>query len=305
MGTLAQPACGGASAARRPAPAGKASDIVVAMSRLAQDRPRTPTVGDLLRSWRRRRGVSQLDLALEADSSARHISFIESGRARPSRDILIRLAERLDVPVRERNALLTAAGYAPLYPHVPLDDPGMTSVRSGLDQLMTAHLPNPALVLDGLYDVVASNRAVGVLIGEDVAPELLRPPLNAMRLTLHPQGLAPRIRNLPEWRAHLLERMLRQLGVRPAPALRALYDEVSAYQLPDEQAAPGHPDEPLPFALPLRIDVGGRVLSFVSTLTTFNTPLDVTVSELAVEAFLPLDEETSHALRELSQAWER
>ncbi|MFJ4124683.1 helix-turn-helix domain-containing protein [[Kitasatospora] papulosa] len=265
-----------------------------------------PKAGSLLRGWRKLRGLSQLELALRADSSARHISFIETGRSTPSRSMVLHLAEHLDVPVRERNALLMAAGHAPSYPETSLTAPEMTTLRAGLDQLLTAYEPFPALVMNGMYDVVAANKGVGMLL-DGVAGHLLRPPLNAMRLTLHPEGLAPRIRNLGEWRAHLLERMDRQATLRSSDALRGLYEEVAAYPVPDgiRSGPVGRPEVPTdaqetalhPFALPLRIEAGGRVLSFVSTATTFNTPMDVTVSELAVETFLPADPETAAALR--------
>nr|WP_198287210.1 helix-turn-helix transcriptional regulator [Frankia sp. QA3] len=262
----------------------------------------------MLRQWRERRRLSQLELALRADSSARHISFVETGRSAPSRAMVLRLAEHLDVPVRDRNALLIAAGYAPAYPETPLHDPAMTAVRAGLEQLLAAYEPNPTLVLDGHYDVALTNRAVLVLL-TGVPADLLRPPLNAMRLTLHPRGLAPRIVNLAEWRAHLLERMRRNMILRGSPALNALYDEVSAYPVPDPPAAddPG-PDAgiapaavPPPLALPMRIVVEGHLLSLISTVTTFNTPMDVTVSELAVETFLPADPETAKALAALGE----
>ncbi|MGW1816132.1 helix-turn-helix domain-containing protein [Streptomyces sp. NPDC002125] len=262
------------------------------------------TAGSLLRGWRKLRGITQLELALRADSSARHISFIETGRSTPSRAMVLHLAEHLDVPVRERNALLVAAGYAPSYPETALTAPVMTTLRAGLDQLLTAYEPYPALVMDGMYDVVAANKGVGLLL-EGVADHLLRPPMNAMRLTLHPQGLAPRIRNLGEWRGHLLERMERQAALRSSEALRGLHDEVAAYPAPAGGTSAGQ-DVPTdgrgpaahPYALPFRIEAGGRVLSFISTATTFNTPMDVTVAELAVEAFLPADAETTAALQE-------
>ncbi|MFC9948469.1 helix-turn-helix domain-containing protein [Streptomyces pratensis] len=254
-------------------------------------------VGSLLRGWRRLRRVTQLELALKADSSARHISFIETGRSTPSRAMVLHLAEQLDVPVRERNSLLLAAGYAPSYPETSLAAPAMATLRAGLEQLLGAYEPNPALVMDGLYDVVTANRGVHVLL-DGVADHLLQPPMNAMRLTLHPQGLAPRIRNLGEWRAHLLERMERQAALRSSEELRSLYDEVAAYPAPAGETPAGHgPAGAHPYALPLRIEAGGRVLSFISTVTTFNTPMDVTVSELAVETFLPADTETADALR--------
>ncbi|TVL92976.1 helix-turn-helix domain-containing protein [Streptomyces sp. SAJ15] len=255
-----------------------------------------PGVGALLREWRDRRRISQLELALRADSSARHISFIETGRSRPSREMVLRLADHLDVPVRERNALLIAAGYAPHYPDTALDAPEMEPLRTSVEQLLTGFEPYPALVVDGTYDIVAANRSVGMFL-EGVAEHLLTPPLNAMRLTLHPEGMAPRIRNLRAWRADLLSQMDRQLALLRSAPLRALYDEVSAYPLPpepepDAAESPGAAEYP-PFALPMVIEHDGRVLSFVSTIATFNTPMDVTVSELAIETFLPADPETS------------
>jgi len=262
--------------------------------------PPLPEAGALLRSWRERRQLSQLELALRADSSARHISFVETGRSRPSQALLLKLADHLDVPMRERNSLLLAAGYAPLYPERPLDDPEMRQLREAVERLLAAHEPYPALVVDGTYQVVAANRAIGLLL-TGVAEHLLAPTANAMRLTLHPEGVAPRIRNLPEWRGHLLRQMRRQLALARSEPLRTLYEEVSAYPLPDGTPADAgeDPTQLFPFALPLRIEHDGRVLSFLSTIATFNTPMDVTVSELAMETFLPADPETAAYLRTL------
>jgi transcriptional regulator with XRE-family HTH domain len=260
------------------------------------------TVGTLLRGWREQRRISQLELALRADSSARHISFIETGRARPSQPMVLRLAEQLEVPVRDRNALLVAAGFAPAYPETPLHDPAMDPLRSGLERLLSAYEPYPALVMNGTYDVMAANRGIAALVA-GAADHLLRPPMNAMRLTLHPEGLAPRILNLGEWRAHLLERIERQTALRGSGPLRTLYEEVAAYPVParePDEAADADPEAALPFALPMRIAHGGQVLSFISTATTFNTPMDVTVSELAVETFLPADPATAKALQSLT-----
>ncbi|WP_031509789.1 helix-turn-helix domain-containing protein [Streptomyces megasporus] len=250
-------------------------------------------VGPLLRHWRQRAGLSQLELALRAGSSARHISFVETGRARPSEEMVLRLAEHLSVPVRERNALLLAAGYAPHYPETPVDDPSLTSLRQGLERVLTAYEPYPALVVDGRYEVLAANRGIAVLL-DGVAEHLLRPPLNAMRATLHPDGLAPRIRNFLEWREHLLEQMRRQLALLRSAPLRELYEEVAAYPLPE--GGTERRGGETPFALPLVLDHGGRTLSFFSTITTFNTPMDVTVSELAIETFVPADPGTAAAL---------
>ncbi|MFE2089031.1 helix-turn-helix domain-containing protein [Streptomyces sp. NPDC059460] len=258
-------------------------------------------VGPLLRSWREQRRLSQLELALRADSSARHISFIETGRSRPSEEMVLRLAEHLDVPVRERNALLVMAGYAPRYAETALDDPAMGALREGMEQLLQGYDPYPALVVDGTYNVVAANRGIALLL-EGVAEHLLAPPLNAMRLTLHPEGLAPRIRNLREWRADLLAQMERQIALARSAELRELYEEVAAYPVPesaDGQDEPAGPPSALSFALPMVVEHDGRVLSFVSSIATFNTPMDVTVAELAIETFLPADQETATYLRSL------
>ena len=262
--------------------------------------PADQGVGPLLRAWREQRRVSQLELALRADSSARHISFVETGRSRPSEEMVLRLAEHLEVPVRERNALLLAAGYAPRFPETPLDDPALDAVREGIERLLQGYEPYPALVFDASYHVVAANRGITMLL-DGVPESLLRPPLNTMRLTLHPEGLAPRIRNLREWRGHLLEQMRRQIALRRSERLRALYEEVAAYPVPDAS----EDEEPQPagsvpyFALPMRIEHEGRTLSFISSTATFNTPMDVTVAELAIETFLPADPATVKHLHAL------
>ncbi|MFI7383605.1 helix-turn-helix domain-containing protein [Streptomyces sp. NPDC049813] len=257
-------------------------------------------VGRLLRDWRRRRRVSQLELALRADSSARHISFVETGRSRPSEELVLRLAEHLDVPVRERNALLLAAGYAPRFSRTPLDDPAMGPLRDGLDRLLRGYEPYPALVVDAVYDVVATNRGLELLMAPLPEELLARRPMNAMRLTLHPHGLAPRIRNLRAWRGHLLAQMERQIALARSPELRTLYDEVAAYPVPERPEGPdcSGSAEPVSYvALPLVIEHDGHVLSFMSTISTFNTPMDVTVAELAVETLLPADPATAKYLR--------
>ncbi|MEV8549363.1 helix-turn-helix transcriptional regulator [Streptomyces glaucescens] len=272
--------------------------ILTSAPAAAATAPADRGVGPMLRSWRERRRVSQLELALRADSSARHISFIETGRSRPSEEMVLRLAEHLDVPVRDRNALLLAAGYAPRFPETPLDDPALGALRAGMERLIRGYEPYPALVVDATYDVVAANRGITMLL-EGVPEDLLAPPLNAMRLTLHPRGLAPRIRNLREWRGHLLAQMERQIALHRSAPLRALYEEVAAYPVP-ETAPSAEPEEPVPyFALPMQIEYGGRILSFISSISTFNTPMDVTVAELAIETFLPADPATVKYLQEL------
>ncbi|WP_030936763.1 helix-turn-helix domain-containing protein [Streptomyces sp. NRRL S-646] len=262
--------------------------------------PTDKGVGPLLRAWRERRRISQLELALRADSSARHISFIETGRSRPSEEMVLRLAEHLDVPVRERNSLLLAAGYAPHYPETPLDSPALDALRQGMERLIQCYEPYPAFVVDSVYDVVAANRGMMMFL-DGVAESLLEPPLNAMRLTLHPEGLAPRIRNLPEWRGHLLAQMEREIALHRSAPLRALYEEVAAYPVPEPEYSHDHePADPVPyFALPMQIEHEGRTLSFVSSISTFNTPMDVTVAELAIETLLPADPATVKYLQSL------
>jgi transcriptional regulator with XRE-family HTH domain len=249
-------------------------------------------VGPLLRSWRRRRRLSQLDLALEAGVSARHLSFVETGRSRPSAEMVLHLAGRLDVPLRERNALLLAAGYAPAYAERPLDAPEMTPVREAIDRVLAGHEPHPALVVDRRWELVAANRGLGLLL-EGVAPELLEPPVNVLRVGLHPAGLAARIANLGQWRAHLLERLGRQVSLTGDPALRTLLDEVAAYPGPEApEARPG--DE---IAVPLRLRTDGGELAFLSTVSTFGTAVDITVAELSIESFFPTDARTAEIVR--------
>jgi transcriptional regulator with XRE-family HTH domain len=256
-------------------------------------------IGPLLRSWREQRRLSQLELALRADSSARHISFVETGRSRPSEEMVLRLAEHLDVPVRERNDLLLAAGYAPRFSRTPLEDPALEAVREGIERLIQGYEPYPALVFDASYDVVAANRGIMMLL-DGIPESLLRPPLNTMRLTLHPRGLAPRIRNLRQWRGHLLDQMRRQIALSRSASLRDLYEEVAAYPMPEPEGDGREDSEPVPyFALPMRIEHEGRTLSFISSTSTFNTPMDVTVAELAIETFLPADPATVKYLHAL------
>ncbi len=255
-------------------------------------------VGELLRTWRQRRRLSQLDLACEADISTRHLSFLETGRATPSRDMVLHLAERLEVPLRERNRLLLAAGYAPVYPERPLADPALAAARQAVEQVLAGHEPYPALAVDRHWTLVSANRAVGRLTG-DVDPALLAPPVNVLRLGLHPNGLAPRIANFAEWRAHLLARLRQQIDATADLRLSALHDELAAYPVPPGRRPP--PDAP-GIVVPLRLDTAAGLLNLVSTITVFGTPVDVTLSELAVESFFPADPETTAILRRLSEA---
>jgi transcriptional regulator with XRE-family HTH domain len=257
-------------------------------------------VGGLLREWRSRRRLSQLDLALEAEVSPRHLSFVETGRSRPSRELLLHLAEHLEVPLRERNALLVAAGYAPVYRNTPLDALEMAPLRDALDKILAGHEPYPALVVDRRWDLVAMNRPAFAILTDSVAPELLTPPVNTLRVALHPQGLAPRIVNLREYSAHLLERLHRQTVASADAELVALHDELRRYPgVCDEPSVPTDPASML--FVPMRLRGPDNVtLTFFSTLATFGTALDITIEELAVESFFPADQQTGEALRALA-----
>jgi transcriptional regulator with XRE-family HTH domain len=263
----------------------------------ARSTTRRPPVGELLRQWRRRRGFSQLDLACEADISNRHVSFLETGRSLPSRSMVIHLAERLDIPLRERNGLLVAAGYAPVYPEHRLDDPALLAARKAVDLVLTGHEPYPALAVDRHWTVIATNRAVTPLLA-GAADDLLRPPVNVLRLSLHPAGLAPRIENLRQWRGHVLTRLARQVDVSADPVLASLHAELKALPAPEAPdpatgMAEGHAD----VVVPLRLRTDAGPLSFFSTTTVFGTAVDVTLSELAIEAFFPADSATAETLR--------
>ena len=257
---------------------------------------RTP-VGHLLREWRQRRRLSQLALACDAGISTRHLSFVETGRAQPSRDMLLHLSEQLDVPVRERNVLLVAAGYAPMFPERPLEDPALAAARAAVDLVLERQKPYPAFALDRHWNIVASNAALPELY-DGVVPDLLQPPVNVMRLSLHPHGLAPRIANLSEWRGHLLFRLRRQAELTADAAVIELLGEVSAYP------APGKPPHVLDhdIAVPFRIRTATGLLSFFSMTTVFGTPVDVMLSELALELFFPADDETAAAVARMAAA---
>lgn len=256
-------------------------------------------VGDLLREWRRHRHLSQLDLASNAEISTRHLSFVESGRAQPSREMILHLAHYLDIPLRERNALLVAAGFAPAFAERPLADAALDSARQLIDRLLEGFEPYPALTIDRHWHLVSSNHATLRLL-DGVAPSLLEPPVNVLRLSLHPQGLAPRIRNLPEWRAHLLHRLQQQIDASHDPQLVALLTELLALPSPASTAPPKSSAPAI--AVAMQLEVGDRVLSLLSTTTVFGSPVDITLAELALEAFVPADSETAQALQELARS---
>jgi len=259
------------------------------------------TVGDLLREWRERRRVSQLDLALEAEISQRHLSFVETGRAQPSREMVLHLAEHLSVPLRERNRLLLAAGFAPTYKERPLTDPEMSAARHAVERVLTAHEPYPAIAVDRHWSLVMANSAASqFFVGIDEA--LLQPPVNVLRLSLHAQGMGPRIANYAEWHRHVIERLQHQIDVSGDSVLLDLLNEFKSYSTSaamEEQTNAPSP-EFAGVAVPLQLHTPVGVLSFLSTTTVFGTPIDITLSELAIETFLPADAATAAALRAMA-----
>ncbi|WP_105428417.1 helix-turn-helix domain-containing protein [Neorhizobium sp. T6_25] len=268
------------------------------MTTLAHARP----LGDFLREWRRRRRMSQLDLALEAEISQRHLSFIESGRATPSRDMLLHLAERLEVPLRERNPMLLAAGFAPVFAERKLDDPALQPARRAIDMVLKGHEPFPALAVDRHWTLVAANAAVAPLLADVADPSLIEGPVNVLRLSLHPQGLAPHIANLVEWRNHLLERLHQQIAATGDRILQKLLEELSGYPIPEGASKSTSKHDYAGIAVPMELRTEAGLLSFISTTTVFGTPVDVTLSELAVESFFPANDETARLLRQMAEA---
>lgn len=259
----------------------------------------TRPVGTLLRDWRRRRRLSQLDLALEADISSRHLSFLETGRSQPSREMVLRLAERLEVPLRGRNALLVAAGFAPVFRETPLEDPALGAARRAVDLVLAGHEPFPALAIDRHWTLVAANRAVPLMLA-GIDPAILAPPVNVLRLSMHPRGLAPRIVNLAEWRTHLLARLRRQIEATADAVLAELFEELSRYPVADDgRQDAGAATDYAGVAIPLQLATEGGVLSFLSITTVFGTPVDITLSELALESFFPADAATADALNRI------
>ena len=247
--------------------------------------------GDHIRTWRQRRRMSQLDLALEAEISTRHLSFVETGRAQPSRRMILTLADRLEIPMRERNVLLVAGGYAPVFPERGLEAPEMREAWDVIDVVLKGHLPYPAFAVDRRWNILASNRASPRMY-DGVAEELLTPPVNALRLTLHPQGMAPRILNLEEWRGNILSRVRAQIAATADEALAELYAELRAYG--GDDGPPTGEGRPI---IPFRLMSEAGPLSFLTTTMVFDSPLDVTLSELIIECFFPADAETRERMR--------
>ena len=251
-----------------------------------------PGIGPLLRDWRRRRGRTQLDLALDAGISAKHLSFVETGRSKPSPAMVLRLAEHLRVPFRERNLMLLSAGYAPAFPEHSLQDPELAPLQAGLEFILAAHEPYPAVAFDRSWNLVAANSAVGVLT-EGVDPALLAAPANVMRISLHPDGMAPRIINLPEVRAHFVDRLRRQLATTGDDQLAALIEEIDGYP----PAGSVRDSSSRTMLGPVRVrGADGVELSFFGMFASFDTPFDVTTSELAIEFIFPADQVTAAAL---------
>jgi transcriptional regulator with XRE-family HTH domain len=263
--------------------------------------PHATAVGPLLREWRQRRRLSQLALACDAEISARHLSFVETGRAHPSREMVLRLAEQLDVPLRERNSLLVAAGFAPVYREHPLDDPALEAARRAVELVLAGHEPYPALAVDRYWTLVAANSAVMPLLA-GVSAHLLSPPINVLRLSLHPDGVVTRIVNAAEWRTHILERLRRQVVSSGDARLRALLDELRRYPAPSAGGPAQASLEPGGVVVPLTLATPAGVLSFISTTTVFGTPMDVTLAELAIESFFPADAATGERLRAMAES---
>jgi transcriptional regulator with XRE-family HTH domain len=256
------------------------------------------SIGGQLRMWRQRRRLSQLELACDADISARHVSFLETGRSQPSREMLLRLAERLAIPLRERNPLLLCAGFAPVYSERRLDDPALQQARKAVELVLAGHEPYPALAIDRHWSLVSANAAVAPMLA-GIAPRLLESPMNVLRLGLHPEGLAPRVENFGEWRSHLLTRLRHQIDATADPVLVELLAELESYPFTE----PGHyRDDYGGVVVPLRLRTEQGVLSFFSTTTVFGTPLDITLAELAIESMFPADLQTAQMLASAARA---
>ncbi|WP_442578486.1 helix-turn-helix domain-containing protein [Mesorhizobium sp. ASY16-5R] len=256
--------------------------------------------GPIIREWRARRRMSQLDLAMEAEISQRHLSFVESGRAKPSREMVLLLAERLGLPLREANRLLLAAGFAPGFVENSLDEPAMAPALAAVETVLKAHEPNPAFAVDRHWNLIRANAALAPFLAGVTDPALLAPPMNALRLSLHPKGVAPLIVNFAEWRDHVVERLRRLNQAVADPVTVELERELRSYPVPKRQGPPARRHDYSPIAVPLRLRMDNAELSFISTITVFGTPLDVTLSELAIESFFPTDRATAQAMRDMA-----
>jgi transcriptional regulator with XRE-family HTH domain len=258
----------------------------------------TATIGPMMRDWRTRRGRSQLDLSLDVGVSTRHLSCVENGRSRPSPELVLAVAEHLDVPLRERNTMLLAAGFAPRYSAHDLDDRSMRRISESLQRVLDLHDPFPGVVIDRQWNVLLSNDAASVMTG-GLPDEVVGPIPNVFRMCLHPAGLAARTRNFDDWAGYLLRQLRRTIAVTGDEALAALEVEVLGYQDVARvvRRSSIHRGEDFPILVPFILDVGGVDLAFFTTLTTFGTPLDVTLDELAIELFYPADDATDSALR--------
>jgi transcriptional regulator with XRE-family HTH domain len=279
---------------------GLAAGAVTRVARVTTIARAESSVGALLRTWRQRRRMSQLDLSIETGVSARHLSFVETGRSRPSPEVILRLAEQLDVPLAERNVMLIAGGYAPAYPHHPLSGAELAPVLEAVRLVLNAQRPYPALLVDHHWHLVEANDTVAVLTA-GAKPHLLTPPINVLRLSLHPDGMAPHIVNLPEWRSHLLNRLRHQAVTANDPALFRLHEELCSYPCDDGRALRQSTLDAR-VVVPLEYRHQGHTLALFSTTTTFGTPLDVTVAGLAVEAFFPANQATASRLHALANA---
>jgi transcriptional regulator with XRE-family HTH domain len=254
--------------------------------------------GDYLRHWRQHRRLSQLDLAQEAEISTRHLSFVETGRSVPSREMVLRLAERLDVPLRERNALLVAAGYAPMYRERQLDDPAFAPAKQAVELILKSHEPYPAFAVDRHWNLIAANNMVPLMLsGADAS--LLDGQVNVLRLSLHPKGVAPRIANLAQWRNHIFERLRQQIQATGDGELVSLLEELRGYPVPEGSGDVHMEGEHLGVVMPFKYRTDHGILNFISTTTIFGTPVDVTLQELAMETFFPADAMTAQALRRM------
>jgi len=264
------------------------------------NRVESKKVGALLREWRVRRRLSQLDLAYDTEISQRHLSFLEIGRSQPSREMILRLSEQLEIPLRERNVLLAAAGFAAVFPERPLGDGSLAAARKAVDLILNGLEPNPSFAVDRHWTLIAANKAANIFMAE-VDSSLLEPPVNMLRICLHPKGFTPQVINYSQWRKNVLEYLKRQVEATADSFLLELYRELKSYPKPKalRDNLQSREIDYSGFAIPLRLLTGDGQLSFISTVTVFGTPIDITLSELAVESFFPADEKTAEIMNRI------